>query len=478
MENELKFKCTLLTDIVINANMATDRIMKTLDYIPGSNFWGIVASKLHSNEDDFNTIKQLVYSDEVHFGNAYPSVGSSASYPIPLSYFLPKLQQELVGAIPYIHHQTDYKLQLKQIRSGYMMPDGQLIPSVVKRFQLKSAYNTKAGTSQKSQMFGYESINQGTELVFSIFYKNEVNIEKIKEILTGIHRIGKSKFTEFGKVKIEPIKDNATTNIDKKDADYTLVYAKSNLCFFQNGLPCLQPTAEMLGLQNGGINWEQSQIRTFSYSPFNHKRNTHSQQRFCISKGSVFYVKGKVVSINHGFVGEYINEGFGHVLYNPVFLEMAPKYIKIKKTESEPKENTPNTNPTPFYNFLEKNKNEEDLNEKQLQAVYAILNANKLKTGNEDKEIVSKNQVLKLKEITKSQWSRIRSVAINQLDLTVLKEYLTGDKGILIEGQTADKHWKENINTINEIMAYGKKQNFNSEFMILFASEISKQIKK
>lgn len=43
----LQFKCTLLSDVILNQKAATEGPNQTLDFIPGSNFLGIVASKLY-----------------------------------------------------------------------------------------------------------------------------------------------------------------------------------------------------------------------------------------------------------------------------------------------------------------------------------------------------------------------------------------------------------------------------------------------
>lgn len=41
----IAFKCILQTDVVITSNAATEGFYKSLDYIPGSKFLGIVAGE-------------------------------------------------------------------------------------------------------------------------------------------------------------------------------------------------------------------------------------------------------------------------------------------------------------------------------------------------------------------------------------------------------------------------------------------------
>ena len=44
----LQFKCKLISDIVLSQNTATEGSQKTLDFIPGSSFLGLVASQLYN----------------------------------------------------------------------------------------------------------------------------------------------------------------------------------------------------------------------------------------------------------------------------------------------------------------------------------------------------------------------------------------------------------------------------------------------
>ena len=49
---KIQFKCELLSDIVLNESPATEGKRKCIDFIPGNNFLGIVASQLYKETDE------------------------------------------------------------------------------------------------------------------------------------------------------------------------------------------------------------------------------------------------------------------------------------------------------------------------------------------------------------------------------------------------------------------------------------------
>lgn len=46
---KIQFRCELLSDIVLNDSSATEGKRRSLDFIPGNNFLGIVASQLYKD---------------------------------------------------------------------------------------------------------------------------------------------------------------------------------------------------------------------------------------------------------------------------------------------------------------------------------------------------------------------------------------------------------------------------------------------
>lgn len=450
----LQFKCTLLSDIIINQKAATEGPNKTLDYIPGSNFLGIVASKLYKELSSEESLL-LFHSGKVCFGDAHPANGESRSLRAPASMFNPKLDD----SICYVHHciPTDDETkkimrekQLKQQRNGFY--DFSVSP--VKKidadtsFAIKSAYDTVSRRSEDEKMYGYESLRKGLIMYFSIMFddvKSEL-VDRVKESLTseeGKHRVGRSRSAQYGLIKIEPCSYKEETSTADKisigDKEYVVVYADSRLIFLDEatGMPTFQPTSKQLGLDGGEIRWDMSQIRVFQYSPWNYTRKCFDSDRCGIEKGSVIVVefKGESPSAT-SYVGSYRNEGFGRVIYNPQFLSADSMGIAkhgIIKTEKK----TNNKKPTKTDYLLSKGGLLKFLGkqyeaEQEEKEIYKKVN----------KWIGDNKHSFKGQQFA-SQWGTIRSLAMQHKEWNVLKDKLYGnEEAYLCHGVAADK-WKE-----------------------------------
>ena len=323
-----KYKCTLLTDIILNQRSGTDGNVSTLDFIPGSNFLGIVAK--HYKEFKNNAF-EVFHSGKVRFSDANPSLNGFRGLHIPSSFYRPKLGEEKI----YLHHcidQTDdniTKLQLKQYRNGYYDFSESTIKKVKTdtSFVLKSAHDSENRCSKKGEIFGYESLSEGLILYFDIETGDVELSNQIESYLLGKQHLGKSRNSQYGLALIEKAEfgeiktDDNSIKID--DTNYVTVYADSRLIFFdKHNNPTFTPSAEDLGFSSPSeIAWELSQIRTFSYAPWNGTRQCFDTDRCGIEKGSVFVVKSSKTPENLRYVGMYNNEGLGKVIYNPSFLK-------------------------------------------------------------------------------------------------------------------------------------------------------------
>ena len=332
----LQFKCTLKSDVILNMKAATEGNQETLDFIPGNNFLGIVATTY--NEFTPEEQMEIFHSGRVRFGDAHPAASSTRTLRIPASIYFPK--GEKVSEKAYIHHvysrekdtegENHGPQQLKQCRTGfYAFTDNVAKPVTVdKSFAIKSAYDSDLRRSEDAKMYGYESVNAGAEFYFEVEVDNEAHAEKICSLLTGSRHIGRSRTAQYGLVEIkpavftQPASSAQPTVIDGKN--FVCVYADSRLIFLdENGQPTFRPKASDLGVDGGKIDWEKSQVRTFQYAPWNFKRQNRDTDRCGIEKGSVFVVEldEGVSPTDSTYVGSYKSEGFGHVIYNPDFLK-------------------------------------------------------------------------------------------------------------------------------------------------------------
>ncbi len=440
----LKFKCTLLSDVVLNQKSASEGANSTLDFIPGNCFLGIAAAKLYSELEPEDSLL-VFHSGKVRFGDAHPLVEGIRALRTPACMYYPKLEDEY-GKNLYISHEIERpdsedmrKLQLKQCRSGFYAfaanensGDGYKMVGYKaandKSFALKSARDKEKLRSADSQMYGYESLSAGQEFCFEVEMDESVNQDvknaikgKIIEALVGVKHIGRSRSSQYGEVRIEECNYIDIESGVKKSND-VVVYADGRLIFIDknSGLPTFRPAAEDLGFKDGEIDWEKSQIRTFQYAPWNGVRKCFDTDRCGIEKGGVFVVTGVKGAIPSGsYVGSYRNEGFGRIIYNPGFLDTdkakgGKANVRLKKHEQEPNQDSPARINTILIDYLKAKAN----SEKKSQEIYKRVNA-----------FVKDNaELFKGKEEFASQWGTIRSYAMSSRDnaaiLKMVEDYI------------------------------------------------------
>ena len=395
----LYFKCKLKTDVIISQSSATDGHQSTLDFIPGSNFLGIIAKELYDDKKLTRGEQLLLFhTGDVQFGDAHVMNKGIRTLRIPASMYYPKLKS--VEEECYIHHAHKHVEgeQLKQCRSGFyaFLTDEKTIhkADIDKSYAIKSAYDYESRRSKDAQMYGYESMEKGLEFLFEVrLSEKALKVEKlICEALSDAHkRVGRSKTAQYGLVEISVAEEcqfpKYQSNQKFKDYDNNniqVVYADSRLIFFDEhtGLPTFQPTPQDLGFSDGEIAWEHCQIRTFQYAPWNGKRMTYDADRCGIEKGSVFVIKGATSVPENGVIGEYKNEGFGKVIYNPSFLEYIDNNLGKARWEFTKKDefNTTSTELKAGNNsllkYIKAQKDEDDANRKIFKIVNKFVDEN------------------------------------------------------------------------------------------------------
>jgi len=357
--DKIQFKCTLLTDVILNVRSASEGAQSTLDFIPGNCFLGIVAKGY--GQFDSQQRFDLFHSGKVRYGDAHPCAGAPAAMlsrtlRIPAAFFYPKNKKPEDAC--YIHHfyarSADNEgdggapQQLKQCRAGFYCMDGVLAlkAATPKSFAIKSAYDRVQRRSMDEQMYGYESLDKGGVFLFEVETDEPALLPVLRKHLVGRHRVGRSRSAQYGLVDISETafsqvpSRTKTVSVDGKNK--VVVYADGRLIFIdENGMPTFRPTAADFGL-DGEIDWANSQVRTFQYAPWNSKRQTRDADRCGIEKGSVFVVDTNACPNElPTYVGAFRNEGFGRVIFNPEFLEPAPGTngkAKIQFAKDESKE--------------------------------------------------------------------------------------------------------------------------------------------
>ncbi len=459
----LNFICTFESDIVLHASSNTEGKIEKLDYIPGSNFLGMVAR----HYQDFKTDAfEVFHSGAVRFGDGHIVENGERTLAMPYSFYAykgvsfdeaQKDVSEFENAGLFVHHcltQADYdkaiknKTQLKQQRVGYFTSSGK-VAKLEHSYKQKSAYDKKKRRSKESQMFGYHALPAGTKWAFSVTLDSDTHKEKIIKFLEGKKRLGKSKSAEYGLVDISFEKEvEITLPIISPDTignnKYLYIYAKSRLALTDDyGVNSYTPNIESLGFKkedNVKIDWDKSQIRTSRYTPYVGSRRNFDPERLIIDKGSVF-----VMDVTDGFdedafalrmqkpIGLYISEGHGEVIVNPAWL--LEKEVTFTDTSSE--RETDNQEDTPDYSsalntWLDNQREASQKESKLLEAVNTFIHGN---------DVTDK----------KAQWGQIRSLCRQAKNSDDIHDLLFGTsivnghpRGFLRHGRGLDK-WSDKL---------------------------------
>jgi hypothetical protein len=415
--NKLTFKIEFLSDIVLQASSNTQGNIELLDFIPGSNFLGMVAKNYNNFENSFD----IFHSGVVRFGDATILDNNEKTYKIPLSYFHEKLDDKKI----YNHHyikDEDFKefKQLKQKRNGYITKDIKLV-ELDYNYSQKSAYDKELRRSKDSSMYGYSSIPKGTTWQFYINYGDisQKDLELLKESITGKQRLGKSKSSQYGLVNIEEINYHETLKTFE-NSNEVILYANSRIVLIDdNGNPTYDLKYICDELKDENILYDKCQLRISQFTPYNGARQTKDYERVCINKGSVIVLKdissSQLKEISNG-VGAYLSEGFGEFIINPEFISKKDGFSITKEDSKDKPQNQRETIEKSFSNqtiqFLVNRNNEEIQN---------------LTIANEVSNFI-KNNKSTYSEKMNSQWGTIRSICTNSTNENIksnVEEYIS-----------------------------------------------------
>ena len=448
MMRELKFEITFKSPVILQASSNTQGKMSSLDFIPGSAFLGMVASRYSDFGDPF----KIFHSGAVKFCDAAPIKDGKEFFKIPLSYFHEKLDSSKI----YNHHllckykdeernKFDDFTQLKQMRSGYINDENEQL-SMDLDFSQKSAYDKNKRRSMDSQMYGYEAFRAGMKWRFSVKFEpsvSEDDINRVKETLEHSTRLGKSKSAEYGAVEIKFIGEN-TDKIQTftPPEKYAFVYAKSRLALIdENGNPSYDVKYILPNLSANNVDYEKTQIRISNFTPYNGARATKDYERACINKGSVIALKNlsdeQITELKMG-VGAYLSEGFGEVLINPWFLnggDAQERPIKLQKKDNEKQAYTSLPIQSDLAEFLQ----QKETAKKQI-----------LEIAERVADFIESHKD-KFSKISKSQWGAIRSICKE----VAVSDKVLNYKGDEIGNQTTAEKNKNIAGQISKFMCNG-----------------------
>ncbi|MDA0129453.1 hypothetical protein OH458_15395 [Vibrio sp. MarTm2] len=327
----LYFSLKTIDPIIVSQNTATTMNHKGLDYIPGSTLLGVVASSLYSQIDDSESW-DMFHSGQVQFGPCYPVADQQLCLPTPSSWHFDKLATPIINsqyqADEISNHanksfERDKQTQYKQCRDGYINANGK-VANVQRNIVTKTAIDRSKGTVKESQLFSYSYIEPGQTFIGWVYCETEQQRKHITTHLFGEKHIGRSKNSEFGRVKITEQTTLSDPQPNNTNDELVLWCLSDSQCVNKLGLPTLTPSlAELTDGANGELDYSRSFIRHNSASRFNQTRGGLDSEQTCIAKGSVLVFKNVSISesqlltlANKG-IGINRQQGLGWVYVNP-----------------------------------------------------------------------------------------------------------------------------------------------------------------
>jgi len=454
---KMTYQCRFLADVVLNAAGASEGLILTLDYVPGSKFLGIVARQ-YSAAKQQGLAMELFHNGTARFGDAHIVLNNKRSLKVPADWFFVK-GETILNEI-YLHHAMSGEIlaniqkekgQLKQARQGYFIKDENDFKIVdfsdAQYYAMKSACNSKNRRAESEKMFGYTAMRKDTCWQFSVLCTQTGDNNEIPSFidthLTGEHSIGLSKSAQYGRVVITKTgEEDIASPPEERKSGPILLYAESRLAFLDSyGMPQLQISPQLLGLSSGSVNWEKSQILTCRYAPWNTKRRAADSDRICIDKGSVIVVECNDVDVSvlKAGVGYHKAEGFGELLINPNFLKVsvegatsATKFSAHDDTIFTPPISAgadgikSSSDTKKVIAHLRQHHQFQQENQQILQVVNDFVRDNASRfTGT-----------------FASQWGMVRSIAERSSNNVDLWEKLFGEEGYLQHGVAAEK-WRK-----------------------------------
>jgi len=348
------YQLTTLDPVIVSQSNATTNNHECLDYIPGSAILGLIASKEYAKLSEEESW-QVFHNGDVQFSPCYPLIANEIALPTPSSWHFKKGEEatrelepnnpnsieqytpENVTNHAEINFERDELIQYKQCRTGYLTSQGKT-QKVTKGYNTKTAINRDSGSAKKSQLFSYSYIEAEQNFIgwIDIAIKDELqksNVEnKIKQNLQGIARIGRSRNTEFGRVKLSITTVEQAKQIPN-NKQLTLWCLSDVELVNSMGMPTLAPKCEDIHPDLKGItlNANKSFIRGNKVSRFNQKRQGLDTEQILINKGSILTfdlnneqnIPDKILEVlNNKGIGINRQQGLGWVYVNPAWASL------------------------------------------------------------------------------------------------------------------------------------------------------------
>lgn len=302
----------------------------TLHYIPGTTVRGLIINSL-SEDVDFGHMKKKLFSNQIRYLNAYPSMGGRELIPSPKGFYEDKTQEDR-KKIKNVVTDGEFEEGFKRASVGnYCYIEN----GCIRYYQIKTGSDMKLKMNlekdEKKNVFRNEYIMPGYRFVGYIAADEEAEalLGRMKNILNGQIFLGNGRSAGMGKCTVENCNYVAAPPYMEYQADQALpgecyMMLLSNTAMRDvNGSYCglnLESLEQKMGVS--GIQIRYCSTSTVENKGFNRTWMGHTPSLPLYAQGSVFHLsyKGELAAarayalMDRG-IGVRRNEGFGRVLF-------------------------------------------------------------------------------------------------------------------------------------------------------------------
>jgi CRISPR-associated protein Csx10 len=335
---QLTYRITTLSPVVLSAHGGETHIVPTREFIPSSTLIGMLAARyiekyyLYGNAHKNDTFFNWFLKSGLSFGNAYiESIDKRGDYyknePIPFS-----IQQEKgnpTDAFDLLLHQNQHQTSMiggyGKIESNFLLKQ-----KVKKSLNYHHQHDPDTGIVEEGIFFNYEAIETGQTFSGELRGEKEMLLEFKKEFNhhQSFH-IGRSRNTQYGKIKFELISDVTACNLNVQDleiknGEVTLTFISPVLIYNKNGLSTTDDQYLLKSLNIGDyVKIKKAFVKTDDIENYVSLWKLRTQSEICFKAGSCFLLAGvretdkeKLAAIMRSGIGERRREGFGRVVFN------------------------------------------------------------------------------------------------------------------------------------------------------------------
>ena len=303
----------------------------TLRYIPGSSIRGLVINQL-ALQPDFERKKQILFSNQVRFLNAYPMIDQTELIPSPKGFYEDKTEaagrKELENVVVNGNFKEGYK-RASLGRYVSIEEDTMIYYNVETGSDLKIKQNYDASKGEKQNVFRSEYIAKGQTFVGYIVIDDPTVEKEIEQVFQNDIWIGNGKFSGIGKCRVMNCGNGSLVpyaayccNEDQKNSVYMMLLSNT-VMRNQEGELCglnLPELEKKMGVSNLTIQYCSTSVT--EVGGYNRTWGNRTPSMKMYEQGSVFHFSfdgclslEKMNEIMNLGIGVRKNEGFGRVLF-------------------------------------------------------------------------------------------------------------------------------------------------------------------